>query len=504
MIRSIKFRDNLYNRLKLLPLESELHHTTKINLTTCNKILQKSIRAAKFSYYNDQFTKYKSDSRKTWSTISSIMSRKNNGKNHPDYFLLNNARISDKKNIAEKFNTFFTNIGPKLSNEIPAPQGISYKTFLKQKISCAFNFNLVEVKDIIDTINKLAPKSSCGYDNISTKLLKQLSPIVSPFITVIINQSLCTGIFPDKLKIAKVLPLFKKGNIHLFDNYRPISLLPSISKVFEKIVYKQVYDYFLTHKLIYNSQYGFRHLHSTELAALELSDRLMQNLDKGKIPIAVYLDLSKAFDTLDHYILLEKLMYYGIKGTELSWFQSYLSNRRQYVHFDDSDSSLLTISTGVPQGSILGPLLFLIYMNDISEASDKFYSILYADDTTLTEPLCSFDVLADSRNFNRSILTENINRELKAIHIWLCVNKLSLNIPKTKFMIFHHKQRKIDNFIPELKINDYVIERVCEFNFLGLIIDESLSWNAHIQKVSNKISRTLGTLNRLKRLSIYP
>ena len=272
IIRSIKFRDNLYNRLKLLPLESELHHTTKINLTTCNKILQKSIRAAKFSYYNDQFTKYKSDSRKTWSTISSIMSRKNNGKNHPDYFLLNNARISDKKNISEKFNTFFTNIGPKLSNEIPAPQGISYKTFLKQKISCAFNFNLVEVKDIINTINKLAPKSSCGYDNISTKLLKQLSPIVSPFITVIINQSLCTGIFPDKLKIAKVLPLFKKGNIHLFDNYRPISLLPSISKVFEKNVYKQVYDYFLTHKLIYNSQYGFRHLHSTELAALELSD----------------------------------------------------------------------------------------------------------------------------------------------------------------------------------------------------------------------------------------
>ena len=239
-------------------------------------------------------------------------------------------------------------------------------------------------------INNLKPKSSSGHDDISSIHLKFISNDIINTLTLIINQSLCTGIFPNALKIAKITPIFKKGDPHLTDNYRPISLLPVISKILEKVVFLQVYDYFVKNKLLYDSQYGFRKYHSTEFAALEFTDKIITNLDQSKLPIAIFLDLSKAFDTIDHSILIHKLHYYGIQGTSLNWFKSYLDNRQQFVQFNDSKSSYSTITTGVPQGSILGPLLFIIYMNDISQVTNKFHFTLYADDTSLIEPICTF------------------------------------------------------------------------------------------------------------------
>ena len=183
----------------------------------------------------------------------------------------------------------------------------------------------------------------------------------------------------------------------------------------------QLYEYFNKNNLLYKSQYGFHTLHSTELASLEIIDIIGKDLDNGKLPIGVFLDLSKAFDTLDHTILLDKLLYYGIKGTELAWFKSYLTNRTQFVSYNGTNSRTLTITTGVPQGSILGPLLFIIYMNDIHNASSKFHAILFAYDTNLTSTLCSFDVNIDN-NCKSLQLSTNINKELKNIQIWLEIN----------------------------------------------------------------------------------
>ena len=495
---SIKHKDLLYKK-KILSLPDSIEYkNAKINLNTYSTILQKLIRSAKSKYYHEKLQKFRLDSRKTWSTINDILWRHKGKQDFPNHFINGGNKITDKKVIAESFNNFFTNIGPNLSKNIPSPPNLSYKKYLNKNVSSVFNFELIESKDVLKVINDLSPKSSCGVDEISSKLLKKLAPVIHPIMTININQSLTTGIFPDKLKLAKVLPLYKKGANNIFDNYRPISLLPAISKVFEKIVFKQLYDYFLIKNLIYNSQYGFRILHSTELAALELTDRVSQNLDNGELPLAIYLDLSKAFDTLDHEILLSKLKYYGIDGIALNWFSSYLKNRSQYVHFDGTNSSLGSISTGVPQGSILGPLLFLIYMNDIAEATDNFHSVLYADDTTLTEPLSSFNLVIDSNKIDKKVMESNINKELDNIYKWLCVNKLSLNIPKTKFMIFHHRQKNIENIIPSLFINNHPIEKVADFNFLGITVDEHLNWNSHIQKIANKISRNIGCLNRLK------
>ena len=323
---------------------------------------------------------------------------------------------------------------------------------------------------------------------------------ILPHLTIVINQSLITGIFPTRMKIAKVIPLFKKENQHILDNYRPISLLPAMSKVLEKVVFNQVYEYFDKNRLFYKNQYGFRKLHSTELASLEISDIICEGMDQGKIPLSIFLDLSKAFDTLDHQILLSKLKYYGLDNTALNWFNSYLTDRTQFVDFDDVYSETRTIKTGVPQGSILGPLLFIIYMNDIHIASDKFHAILYADDTNLVSSLCSFNVnISNNDPIGISALSTNINYELQQITDWLEINKLSLNIKKTKFMVFHYHQKNVDKYIPELSIYGHSIERVTQFNFLGLTIDENLNWQAHIQKVSNRISRALGVLSKVKR-----
>ena len=242
---------------------------------------------------------------------------------------------------------------------------------------------------------------------------------ITPSLTHIINQSLSIGIFPDCLKITKVIPLFKKGDEHILDNYRPISLLPAISKVFEKIVFNQLYQYFTDNDLIFTSQYGFRKLHSTEFASIELVDRISQYMDSGKLPLSIFLDLSKAFDTLDHSIWLSKLKFYCVSNTPLKWFQSYLQNRQQFVEFDGTCSDTTFLNTGVPQGSILGPLLFLIYMNDIHTASNKFDMILYADDTNLMSPLCSFNLSLSCNKSEVEHMSQQINAELIFKNGWI-------------------------------------------------------------------------------------
>ena len=207
----------------------------------------------------------------------------------------------------------------------------------------------------------------------------------------------------------------KKGDQHVLDNYRPISLLPVISKVFEKIVYNQLFKYFTDNNLFYTSQYGFRSLHSTELASLELIDKVFQHLDTGQLPLSVFLDLSKAFDTLNHLILLNKLKFYGLSNTPLKWFESYLYGRQQFVDFDGTASNTAMINTGVPQGSILGPLLFIIYMNDINMASNKFNAILYADDTNLISPLFAFNLSLSIKSSDLEHMSQQINSELANI-----------------------------------------------------------------------------------------
>ena len=222
------------------------------------------------------------------------------------------------------------------------------------------------------------------------------------------------------------MPIYKNDNEQLIQNYRPISVLPFFSKIFEQIVSLYIIDYLEDNNLFYSNQFGFRKFHGTNHAIITLVEKVSKALDTGKFVIGVFLDLKKAFDTVNHTILMKKLEYYGIRGRIFNWLKSYLDNRKQYVHYNGYDSDKKTITHGVPQGSILGPLLFILYINDFSRSSDLLFSILFADDTSVFIEGTSYDKVIDI-----------VNKELDRINIWLRANKLTINIKKTHYNIYY-------------------------------------------------------------------
>ena len=346
---------------------------------------------------------------------------------------------------------------------------------MKAKVTFSLYLEPVTEQEIYKIVSSLK-NSSPGYDNLSPSILQLSLPLICPLLTHICNLSLSEGIFPDELKLANVIPIFKSGDHETFNNYRPVSILCTISKVFEKIMYSRLLNYLDHYKILFSYQFGFRKSHSTYMAFMVLIDKLTRALDEGKFVVGILLDFSKAFDTVDHDILLTKLSHYGIRGVPLLWFQSYLSNRQQFVTYNGVSSSVKTVKCGVPQGSILGPLLFLIYINDLVNVCSHCLPILFADDTNLFVS-----------GVDMSHISEIVSKELAELSQWLKVNKLSLNLKKTQYMIFSRRKSKDETI--NIKIDDQSISETKSSKFLGVYIDNSLNWKTHISYIAGKISR---------------
>ncbi|MFM9988300.1 RNA-directed DNA polymerase [Flavobacterium sp.] len=439
---------------------------------------------AEKSYYFETFKAASGNLRQTWRLLNNLMGGAS-FENSPDSFNVNGTTITNKSEIVENFNKYFVDIGSRLAASI-LPVPVHFADYLKNSYKDSFVFYPTDPAEIFSIVSNFDNKSSAGHDDIPVKIMKASIHAIAHPISAVIKQSLRTGVFPDALKIARVCPIFKSGDMSDFLNYRPISILPSFSKIYEKVVFNRLLAYLDSKHILCDSQYGFRRNHSTYMSLIDLYDRISVAIDKREFSIGVFIDLSKAFDTLDHSILLRKLEHYGVRGVALQWFNSYLSNRKQCVTLNGATSSIQNIIYGVPQGSILGPLLFILYINDIVNCSDLLSFILFADDTTL---------VFSCKNLLQ--LNQTINVELAKVSDWLKANKLSLNTKKTNFILFGNKHTRSGTKF-NIMIDGYSIEQVDNAKFLGVFVDDKLNWKKHIDYIALKISRGLAVMGRLR------
>ena len=437
-------------------------------LTTVLKFSEKK-------YYNDLLNLHKGNIKETWKVLNNIIKKKKGDSNTPKHFIKeNNEKIINGKEISDGFNNFFSNIGPKLAEQIETPADETIYDYLRNPIENSMFLSPIVEADIINIVNNFKSKTSNDCDNIDMALVKNIIKFIATPLTHICNLSFSSGIFPDLMKMAKIIPLYKAGGKSQFTNYRPVSLLPQFSKILERLFNNRLNNFIEKNNVISESQYGFRANRSTSSALMDLIEQITDNLDNKQITIGIFIDLKKAFDTVNHQLLIKKLRYYGVRGKANTWLQSYLDNRKQFVYFNDHCSEANTVKCGVPQGSILGPLLFIIYINDIVNVSDLLKFVLFADDTNL---------FASGNNIKS--LCSMISGELEKLNTWFCVNKLSLNLTKTSFMVFTNKS--ISNV--SLFMCNTEIERVAVTKFLGVIIDDKLTWKEHIKQLSSKLAK---------------
>lgn len=452
----------------------------------------KHVKKAKYAYYSNYFRRYADDGRKQWQMINQILNRKPKSKPKITKLAHDDTVVTSPKDVANCFNNFFCNVAQRLKDGAQSHLGPgdrsrppeSYlNTSQRNLISMAYTeCTLVEIEKYISSLKNKATS------DLAIQPLKFVCKEIAPIIQHLVSSSLVQGIFPDLLKCAKVIPLHKSGSRSLASNYRPISLLSCFSKIYERAMHKRLTEFLNQNKLLFESQYGFRAMHSCEHALLEAQYNLNMALDKKQIAALLLIDFSKAFDMVDHGILLNKLEHYGIRGHLLDWFRSYLIGRQQYVHVNNENSVKHGLKYCVPQGSILGPVLFILYINDLPNISNLANYIFFADDANII-----------ITGFSTREIREKVESVLTEINSWVTANGLKLNLKKTKFMIFSNKHNISTSDI-NITFNGVSIERVESERFLGVILDSDLSWKSHISGIAAKVSRNAGILFKLKGL----
>ena len=452
------------------------------------KTLKCSIKYVKKKYYHNQFDNVKGNLKKTWELINELRGKVK--QQIKPCFIIDGTVIKNRRIIANEFNNYFVSIATKMNEsslcgDIPISPIPDFTSFTSPRVTSS-----IFVKDCTELeIEEIIKQFQNGKaSDISIQVIKKCSAKISPHLAYYFNFFMREGIFPDILKIGKITPVYKKGDKQLFENYRPISTLPIIGKIFEKIIYSRLYNFLTSKNILYDNQFGFRKGHSTTHALNFSAESILEAIESKQHVIGIFIDLSKAFDTIDHRKLMKKLENYGIRGSCYKLLESYISNRTQYTSVLNENSDPLSVHYGVPQGSVLGPLLFLLYINDITNSTMNGNFVLYADDTNI--------FIVDSCRENVYV---KANAMLRNIHIYMLSNQLHINMSKCNYMYFDPgKTSARTRILHKLSINGILIKQVTSIKFLGVILDDNLTWLPHINYLNNKLKTCIGVIKCIK------
>ena len=446
-------------------------------------------RAAKIQYYNELISKNRNNSKKLWSTLHEITGKMKNKTEISEEFLINGIRERNGHVISNAFAKYYANIGRSLAERIESKGNINdpITGLIKRVDKNCFLFPTTR-KEIEKYILSLKAKNSKGNDDVSNNILKSIYPSIIQALSIIFNKSLSCGQFPGNMKTAIIKPLYKgRSNVEI-GNYRPVSLLPVISKVLEKIVNSRLIKFLTKNKVLFEGQYGFRRRRSTSDAILDLTGNILDGFNKGMFTLGLFLDMTKAFDSIKHETLFRKLEVYGVRGIALNWIKSYLTNRNIQVNYNGTISDKYSIDFGTPQGSVLGPLLYIILANDMPKCLKFCNSVIFADDTT---------IFVSGKNLK--FLYRKLNEDLKRLSNWFNSNLLTLNAEKSNYILFRTKNKQID-YSGKVMIDGNEIRRVSSTKFLGVLLDEYLDWNLHVKTLLNKLAIGNYSLNMCKNM----
>lgn len=486
----IRVKNKIYKKLQSHPTNTKL----KKYFLKYRNDLQVKIRQLKNSYYDKCFQKCNGDSKQLWKVIREVTCQKSNNTSQI-YLNIQGKMVNDPKILSNEFNNFFLSVVSSLDIKTFNPDvfnAIDVSNCFAVPVSvCSMFIDPVLPVDLENVIRSLKNSKSPGFDSITSALIKKVYPSIANVLLYLINLSFQKGIFPDKLKVAVVVPLHKGGSANDCNQFRPISLLSTFAKIYEKLMKKKLINFLERTNFISKFQFGFREGLNTEHALKNFMDSVFDGLNHSKKVSGLFLDIKKAFDTVDHKILLEKIYNCGIRGNVYNWFESYLTGRNQCVKLNMTFSNFGVIQQGVPQGSVLGAILFLIYVNDLCNAKFKGCVTAFADDT-------AFSYIADSWEE----IEQHINEDLKALQWWFSKNHMLLSPEKTKYINF--SQRKEIHFANEiiyrcmqcLSKNSHcadcaVVGQTDNIKYLGVILDQDIKWEKHIQKLKLKLNSAL-------------
>ena len=446
-------------------------------------VLTKQLRKAKAEFYDKEFNESNGNIKKTWEIINKTIKKKSFTNN---INIIENEQIVKSSDVPNQFSKFFANIAEKLVSQIPATNANS-ASYLRNRISNSFFMPSINYNEIDNAIKELKD-NGCGLYKFATTVINESILTINKPLAYIFDLCISQGYFPTELKLGCITPVHKKDDKTDINNYRPVCSLSPFSKIFEKIIHNKMINFLDKFNILSDTQYGFRKNMSTETTLLKFIDFIHNGLNKKENVGAIYMDLSKAFDVMNHKILEHKLEHYGFRGSFLKFIMSFLKDRQYFVNANGINSDIETLNIGVPQGSTLGPLLFLIYINDMKNSSILLKFLQFADDTTL---------LFSCKDFNHLKLV--LESESEKVIDWLSANKLIINLKKTCSMLFSFKR---GNPSLELNVKNVLLENKNEVKFLGVNIDNKLNWKSHISLIRSKISKSIAILKLLK--FIYP